>query len=116
MVRTRRTTTSSWAAGSEVVRTAPRKSRSLLSRFRKWWGSKDDAQNTFVVGDRVRITHADPQFIDRIGVEAIVVSELEHTGDGRMFYRLNNNMSAEPECLMLIERPVDPRLKPAGPE
>ncbi len=65
-----------------------------------------------MIGDRVRITHADPQFIDRIGIEAIVVSELEHTGVGRMFYRLNNNMSAEPDCLLLIERPVDPDRTP----
>ncbi len=112
MVRKRRTTTSSWAAGSEVVRTAPRKSRSLLSRLRSWWDSRNAAQNSFMIGDRVRITHADPQFIDRIGIEAIVVSELEHTGDGRMFYRLNNNMSAEPNCLLLIERPVVPDRNP----
>lgn len=112
MVRTRRTTTSSWAAGSDLIRTAPRKSRSLLSRFRSWWDSRNAAPTTFMIGDRVRITHADPQFIDRIGIEAIVVSELEHTGDGRMFCRLDNGMSAEPDCLMLIERPEVPGQNP----
>ncbi len=112
MVRTRRPTTSSWAAGSEVVRTTPRKSRSLLGRFRSWWAGRNTAQSTFMIGDRVRITQADPQFIDRVGIEAIVVSELEHTGDGSMFYRLNNNMSAKPDCLMLIERPADPDVNP----
>lgn len=91
-----------------MVRTAPRKPGSLLSRFRRWWCNRDSAQSTFKIGDRVRITHADPHFIDRIGIEAIVVSELEHASDGRMFYRLNNNMSAQPDCLTLIERLVDP--------
>lgn len=91
-----------------MVRTAPRNPESLLSRFRRWRGNRNAAQSTFMIGDRIRITHADPQFIDRIGIEAIVVSELEHTGDGRMFYRLNNNMSAQPDCLTLIERLGDP--------
>lgn len=91
-----------------MVRTAPRKPASLLSRFRHWWRGKDTAQATFRIGDRVRVTRADPQFTDRIGTEAIVVSDLEHTGDGRAFYRLNNNMSAQPECLTLLERDADP--------
>ena len=68
---------------------------------------EDDAialSQPFRIGDRVRITHADPEFIDRIGIEATVLSALERGDDGRMYYRLDNDMSAQPECLELIER------------
>ena len=108
MTRRRRTTTRSWAEGSEAVRTAARKPDSLLNRLRRWWGKEEIAGASFRIGDRVRITGADPQFIDRIGTEAIVVSGLEPAGDGRMFYRLDNNMSAQPDCLTLIERVAEP--------
>jgi len=108
MVRTRRTTTRSWAEGSEPVRAAPRKPASLLSRFRRLWDKSDALEATFRIGDRVRITNADRPFIDRLGVEAIVASELERANDGRMYYRLDNNMSAQPECLTLVERVAKP--------
>jgi hypothetical protein len=103
MTKTRRTTTRSWAEGSETVRTAPRKPGSLVSRFIHWLGKGDTGEATLRIGDRVRITSADPQFADRVGVEAIVVSGLERAGDGRSYYRLDNNMSAQPECLTLLE-------------
>ena len=80
----------------------------MLSRFRRLWGERDAAQATFRIGDRVRITNADRQFIDRIGVEAVVASELERANDGRMYYRLDNNMSAQPECLALVEPVAKP--------
>ena len=107
----------SWSEGSEVIRTAPRTPESLLSRFRRWWNKKDAAQagtslpavETFKIGDRVRINSADPQFIHRIGVEATIASELECATDGRMYYRLDNNMSAQPECLTLLERSAEPK-------
>lgn len=108
MVRTRRTTTRSWAEGSETVRAAPRKPDSLLSRFRRLLAGKEAAQATFRIGDRVRITHADRQFIDRIGVEATIASKLERANDGRLYYRLDNNMSAQPECLTLVEHAERP--------
>jgi hypothetical protein len=85
------------------VRTAPRKPESLVSRFAHWLRKRDTGPATFRIGDRVRITSADPQFADRVGIEAIVVSELERAGDGRSYYRLDNNMSAQPECLTLVE-------------
>jgi hypothetical protein len=103
----------SWAEGSEVIRTGPRKPDSLLGRFRRWWSKRDSAQagisshaliETFKIGDRVRINNADPQFIYRIGAEATIASELERAADGLMYYRLDNNMSARPECLTLLER------------
>ena len=108
MVRTRRTTTRSWADGSEAVRTAARKPDSLLSRLRRWWSKRDTPEAAFRIGDRVRVTKAGPQFTDRIGTEAIVVSELERAEDGRTFYRLDNNTSAEPDCLTLLERVAEP--------
>ena len=74
-----------------------------MNRFLHWLRKKDSEQATFKIGDRVRITSADPQFIDRVGIEAIIVSELERAGDGRRYYRLDNNMSAQPECLTLLE-------------
>jgi hypothetical protein len=86
------------------VRTAPRKPESLVSRFVQWLRKGDTGPVSFRIGDRVRITSADPQFTDRVGIEAIVVSELERAGDGRSYYRLDNNMSAQPECLTLLER------------
>jgi hypothetical protein len=103
----------SWAEGSEVARAAARKPDSLFSRFRRWWNKRDTAQagisahahsKTFNIGDRVRISKADPEFINRIGIEATIASELERAGDGRVYYRLDNNMSAQPECLTLLER------------
>lgn len=68
---------------------------------------EDDAvalSQPFRIGDRVRITYADHEFIDRIGIEATIVSTLERGDDGRMYYRLDNDMSARPECLEPIER------------
>jgi len=85
------------------VRTAPREPVSFLSRLRRWWASKEMGQARFRIGDRVRITHADPRFVDRIGIEATVVSEPEEAANGRMYYRLDNGMSAQPECLTLLE-------------
>lgn len=104
-----------WSVGSEVVRTVPRKPDSLLSRFRRWWKKRDAAQSemslsgveTFKIGDRVRINSADPRFKDRIGVEATIASELEYATDDRLYYRLDNNMSAQPECLTLLERSAE---------
>src|SRR5690606_18416990 len=101
MAKTRRTTTRSWAEGSEAGRSAPRKPRSLVSRFIHWLRKGNTGQAVFRIGDRVRITSADPQFAERIGVEAIIVSGLERAGDGRSYYRLDNNMSAQPESLTL---------------
>lgn len=107
----------SWAEGSEVIRTAPRKPDTLLRRFRRWWATRDTAEaglpsqapgETFKIGDRVRIDKADPEFICRIGTEATIASELECAPDGRMYYRLDNNMSAQPECLRLLERVAEP--------
>ena len=103
MTKTRRTTTRSWAEGSEALRTAPRKPGSLASRFIYWLRKRDAGQATFRIGDRVRITSADPQFAERVGVEAIVVSGLERAVDGQSYYRLDNNMSARPECLTLLQ-------------
>lgn len=105
----------SWSEGSEVIRTAPRTPEPLLSRFRRWWNKRGAAQagtslpavEAFKVGDRVRIDAADPPFTHRIGVEAIIASELECATDGRMYYRLDNNMSAQPECLTLLEPGAD---------
>jgi hypothetical protein len=88
----------------------------LLSRFRRLWGERDAAPATFRIGDRVRITNADRQFIDRIGVEAVVASELERANDGRMYYRLDNNMSAQPECLALVEPVAKPGTAFSKPE
>ena len=104
MARTRRTTTRSWAEGSEAVRTAPRQPESLLSRLLYWLRKRDTEQASFRIGDRVRITSADHRFTDRVGIEAIVVSGLERAADGCSYYRLDNNMSAQPECLTLLER------------
>jgi hypothetical protein len=84
------------------VRAAPR-NVSWLSRLRRLWAGREATQTTFRIGDRVRITKADPQFADRIGTEAIVASELERGDDGRTYYRLDNNTSAQPECLALLE-------------
>lgn len=103
MVKTRRTSTRSWAEGSEAIRIAPREPASLLRRFLGLWANRDIPQATFRIGDRVRITDADPQFANRIGIEATVVSGLEPGGDGRLYYRLDNNMSAQPDCLTLLE-------------
>jgi hypothetical protein len=74
-----------------------------VSRFLHWLRKGDKERPAFRIGDRVRITSADPQFTDRVGIEAIVVSGLERAGDGRSYYRLDNNMSAQPECLTLLE-------------
>jgi len=103
MTKTRRTTTRSWAEGSEALRTAPRKPEPLVSRFLHWLRKRETERPAFRIGDRVRIISADPQFTDRVGIEAIVVSGLERAGDGRSYYRLDNNMSAQPECLTLLE-------------
>ena len=107
MVKTRRTTTRSWAEGCEAVRSASRHP-SLLDRLRRLWDRRQATQTAFSIGNRVRITKADPEFIDRIGTEAIVASELERGDDGRMYYRLDNNMSAQPECLTLLEQVAEP--------
>lgn len=90
------------------MRTAPRKPASLTSRFLHWLLKRDTEQATFKIGDRVRIIKADPQFRDRVGIEATVVSKLERVGDGRSYYRLDNNMSAQPECLVLLEPRAEP--------
>lgn len=74
-----------------------------MSRFLRWLRKRDTEQATFSIGDRVRITRADPRFRDRIGIEATVVSGLQRASDGRRYYRLDNNMSAQPDCLALIE-------------
>jgi hypothetical protein len=79
----------------------------VVSRFIHWLRKRDTGQATFRIGDRVRITSADSPFADRVGVEAIIVSGLERAGDGRSYYRLDNNMSAQPECLTLLEPGVD---------
>ena len=79
-----------------------------MSRFLHWLRKSDTGPLTFKIGDRVRIISADPQFSDRIGIEATVVSELERAGDGCVYYRLDNNMSAQPECLTLLEHDPEP--------
>jgi len=107
----------SWAKGSELVRAAARKPDSLLSRFRRWWGEtlrnpeyhRIPLVETFKIGDRVRIDSTDPGFSHQIGTEATVASELERGDNGRWYYRLDNNMSAEPECLKLIEHVAESR-------
>lgn len=79
-----------------------------MSRFLHWLRKSDTGEVNFKIGDRVRIISADPQFSDRIGIEATVVSELERAGDGRVYYRLDNNMSAQPECLTLLGHAREP--------
>jgi hypothetical protein len=75
----------------------------LLRRLRHLLTKSQSPQSAFRIGDRVRITDADPRFADRLGVEAIVASELERGDDGQLYYRLDNNMSARPECLTLLK-------------
>lgn len=89
------------------MRAAPRKPGSLLRRLLGLWAKTEYPQATFRIGDRVRITVADPRFADRVGIEATVASELERGDDGRLYYRLDNNMSAQPECLTLLQPAAD---------
>jgi hypothetical protein len=79
----------------------------LLRRLLGLWAKQESPQATFRIGDRVRITVADPRFADRVGIEATVVSELERGDDGHLYYRLDNSMSAQPECLTLLQCAAD---------
>ena len=89
------------------MRAAPRKPGSLLRRLLGRWAKTEYPQATFRIGDRVRITTADPRFADRLGIEATVASDIERGDDGRLYYRLDNDMSAQPECLTLLQSAAD---------